>query len=126
MIGFQYKTVNLRISLVICAGLLLTACAKPMVKPEPQEPVAAPQETEPQPDTAIQPAPHQESLTASLMYGVLLGEIAGQRGQLDISGASYLQAAQQSNDPRIAERALKISMYAKQPQLALQAARRCS
>ncbi len=65
-----------------------------------------------------------ETLTAPVLYDVLLGEIAGQRGRLDISGASYLDAARRSEDPRIAERALKISVFAKQPALALEAARR--
>lgn len=120
MIGFKCKSVDLRVSLVIFAAMLLTACAKPVVKPESQEPAAEPQPLPP--ETAELPEPEQ--LSAPLLYGVLLGEIAGQRGQLDISGASYLEAARQSNDPRIAERALKISIYAKQPQLALDAARR--
>jgi tetratricopeptide (TPR) repeat protein len=108
-------------------SLLLAACAQPVVKDEPRETVSAPAPVEPETDSgglSVQPVPQQEQLTAALLYGVLLGEIAGQRGQLDVSGASYLEAARQSNDPRIAERALKISVYAKKPQLALQAARR--
>lgn len=119
MIVFRCKSVNLRCAWVLFAGLLLTACSQPQVKPDSQEPEAIVSPAVPLPEEA-----RQEELTASLLYGVLLGEIAGQRGQLDISGASYLRAAQQSNDPRIAERALKISIYAKQPQLAYQAARR--
>jgi len=119
MIVFRCKSVNLRCAWVLFAGLLLTACSQPQVKPDSQEPEAIVSPAVPLPQEA-----RQEELTASLLYGVLLGEIAGQRGQLDISGASYLRAAQQSNDPRIAERALKISIYAKQPQLAYQAARR--
>jgi tetratricopeptide (TPR) repeat protein len=105
----------------------MAACAQPVVKEEPEEKVAAPAAVDPDTDSkglSAPPAPKREQLTAPLLYGMLLGEIAGQRGQLDVSGASYLEAARQSNDPRIAERALKISVYAKKPQLALQAARR--
>jgi len=112
---------------VLFAGLLLSACSQPQVKPESQEPVATVSPARPLPDESGQrPAPEagQEELTAPLLYGVLLGEIAGQRGRMDVSGAAYLQAAKLSSDPRIAERALKISIYAKQPGLAYQAAKR--
>ncbi len=127
MIGFRCKSVNLRCAWVLFAGLLLTACSQPQVIPDSPEPVAIASPARPLPEAGGQqlaPEVEHEELTASLLYGVLLGEIAGQRGRLDVSGASYLQAAKQSNDPRIAERALKISIYGKQPQLAYQAARR--
>ncbi len=127
MIVFRCKSVNLRCAWVLFAGLLLSACSQSQVKPESQEPVAIASPARPLPDESGQrPAPEtgQEELTAPLLYGVLLGEIAGQRGRMDVSGASYLQAAKLSRDPRIAERALKISIYAKQPGLAYQAAKR--
>ena len=90
MIGFNCKSVNLHPAWVIFAALLLTACSQPLVKSVPQEPVAVPAPLEPEPDASVlpdQPAPPQEELSASLLYGVLLGEIAGQRGRLDVSGA---------------------------------------
>ena len=127
MIGFRRKNITLRAHLAVFVCLLMAACAQPVVKEEPEEKVAAPAAVDPDTDSkglSAPPAPKREQLTAPLLYGMLLGEIAGQRGQLDVSGASYLEAARQSNDPRIAERALKISVYAKKPQLALQAARR--
>ena len=127
MIGFRCKNVNLRASLPGFLILLLAACAPSVVKDEPGKAISAPAPVEPEIDSvgpSVPPAPEQEQLTAPLLYGMLLGEIAGQRGKLDVSGASYLEAARQSNDPRIAERALKISVYAKKQQLALQAARR--
>jgi tetratricopeptide (TPR) repeat protein len=129
MIGFKYKNANSRALLVVCLSLVIAACAQPLVESRQEEPQAVPKAVEPEPDSeelALEPVPSGpcEQLTAPLLYGVLLGEIAGQRGMLDVSGASYVEAARQSNDPRIAERALKICVYAKQPQLALQAARR--
>jgi len=126
MIGFRCNSVNLRVFLAGVVSLALVACGQPVVKRESPEPVAVPAPVEAETDyrEPAQVAGPQEELTAPLLYGVLLGEIAGQRGQLDVSGASYLEAARQSSDPRIAERALKISVYAKKPQLALQAARR--
>lgn len=125
MIGFNSKNTRFHRLLPLLSGLVLGACVQPPVEQKPQQPlpIESPAETA---APAVSPAPDaaREQLTAPLLYGVLLGEIAGQRGQLDVSGASYLEAARQSNDPRIAERALKISVYAKQPELALQAARR--
>ncbi len=58
------------------------------------------------------------------MYELLVGEIAGQRGAVDISAENYLRAARYSNDPRIAERAAKIAVFAGDDKKALDAARR--
>jgi tetratricopeptide (TPR) repeat protein len=59
-----------------------------------------------------------------LLFDILLGEVAGQREQLDVSVEHYLRAAARSDDPRIAERALRIAVFAKQEPAALTAARR--
>jgi tetratricopeptide (TPR) repeat protein len=64
-----------------------------------------------------------EPLTQETLYDILLAEIAGQRGRLDISAPHYLQAALDSNDPRVAERAVQIAAYANEYQTALRAAR---
>jgi len=126
MIGFKYKNTHLRIAVLVLTSLWLAACVQAPVRekvPAPEQAPASPETagTAPVAETA---KPPEEALTAPLLYDVLLAEIAGQRGRLDVSGASYLEAARHSNDPRIAERALKISVYAKRPQLALEAARR--
>ena len=47
----------------------------------------------------------------TLMYYVLLGELAGQRGNVEVSTNSYLRAAMKSASPKIAERALQIALY---------------
>lgn len=60
----------------------------------------------------------------NLMFDILLGEVAGQREQLGVSVQHYLRAAERSDDPRIAERALRIAVFAKQEDAALTAARR--
>jgi tetratricopeptide (TPR) repeat protein len=128
MIGFTTKKLNSGWLVVALLSALLGACVQPPIAEKRQPPAeAVPDAQVPsgqQTDAMPPPQAASEELTAPLLYGVLLGEIAGQRGRLDVSGASYLEAARQSNDPRIAERAMKISVYAKQPQLALDAARR--
>ncbi|MFN2309731.1 MAG: tetratricopeptide repeat protein [Gammaproteobacteria bacterium] len=63
-------------------------------------------------------------LSGDLLFDILLGEVAGQREQLGVSVSHYLRAAEVSDDPRIAERALHIAMFAKQEDAALAAARR--
>ncbi len=131
MIGFTCKNTLSRVSAVVLGALLLAACNTALLKPSgknPESAVIQPPGTESpvHPEIVAQEAPAKQSepLTADLLYEVLLGEIAGQRGALDVSGASYLQAARNSNDPRIAERALSIAVYGKRPDIALQAAHR--
>jgi tetratricopeptide (TPR) repeat protein len=108
--------------LVILTVSMLTACAhfggKEAVHPAPQTPAAAPA-------APAKPADaKQEPLTQDLLFDILLGEIAGQRGRLDVSAPYYLQAALNSNDPRVAERAVQIATFARQYDTALKAARR--
>lgn len=58
------------------------------------------------------------------MYDILLGEIAGQRGKVNDAAQRYLDAAQISDDPRVAQRAMQIALYAHDEQRAVQAAER--
>lgn len=59
----------------------------------------------------------------SLVYKVLLAEIAGHRDRLDLAVSNYLEVARQTRDPRIAERATRIALYARDDAGALEAAR---
>ncbi len=60
---------------------------------------------------------------ANLMYGILLGEIANQRGYTDIAIKQYLKAARQSQDPQVAARAVQITSFANAEQETLEAAK---
>jgi tetratricopeptide (TPR) repeat protein len=62
-------------------------------------------------------------LTADVLYYMLLGEIAGHRGQLEVSVSALGRVAQKTRDPRIAERATLTALYARRPQEALENAR---
>ncbi len=76
-------------------------------------------------------SPKQESqatlplvpLTGDTLYDLLVGEMAGQRGELSLSVRHYLQAAVETRDPRIAERATRIAIYSQRQDEALKAAR---
>ena len=71
-----------------------------------------------------QPVLPEQELTDDLMFDILLAEIAGQRGELEVSVPHYLQAAETARDPRVAERAVQIASFAKQYTVAERAARR--
>jgi tetratricopeptide (TPR) repeat protein len=59
--------------------------------------------------------------TSEFVFKYLVGEIAGQRGELDLSGRLFFDLAQSTQDPRLAERAAKIAIYSGNLQLAIPA-----
>ncbi len=93
--------------------VMLVACAS--VAPAPVASVAA--------DTA-KPAESLPNinLKPEVLYDLLLGEIAGQRGQVGIATTTLRRAAQSTRDPRVAERATQVAIYAKRNTEALVAA----
>ncbi|HEY0562144.1 MAG TPA: tetratricopeptide repeat protein [Methylophilus sp.] len=72
-------------------------------------------------ETATTVAPKITQANAEFVYKYLLGEIAGQRGELSLASQLFLDLAQQTRDPRLAERAAKAAAYGNQPVLALKA-----
>ncbi|MDH5518492.1 MAG: tetratricopeptide repeat protein [Gammaproteobacteria bacterium] len=58
------------------------------------------------------------------LYALLAGEIAGQQGDMATALKYYLPAAENNEDTRIAARAARIAIYAKQNDLALRASKR--
>ena len=48
-----------------------------------------------------------------LIYKLLVAEIAGQRGEMDLAVKNYLEVAQETRDPKVAARASQIAIYAK-------------
>ena len=103
---FHYKP------LLALPVLLMAACAG--VKP-----VATVHEP-----PAVKPAPVLPSveLTGDMLYDLLVAEIAGQRGQLDVSVETLVRLAEQTRDPRLAERATLAALYAKRHDDAVKAA----
>jgi len=104
---------------VVGLAVLLAACQGVVSRPESAAVKAAP---------AAKPADTAEvlpkvPLSADVLYALLLGEIAGHRGQLETSVAALTRAAQKTRDPRIAERATIASLYARRPAEALSNAR---
>ncbi len=62
------------------------------------------------------------SLEPEMLYDLLVGEIAGQRGQIGVAATTLSKVAQKTQDPRVAERATLAALYAKRFDEALQSA----
>jgi tetratricopeptide (TPR) repeat protein len=62
------------------------------------------------------------SANPEFVYKYLLGEIAGQRGDVTLASQLFLDLAKQTGDARLAERAARSAAFANQPNIALQAA----
>jgi tetratricopeptide (TPR) repeat protein len=63
-----------------------------------------------------------QALSSELLFKFLLGEIAGQRGSLQVAAQSYLDLAKATRDPRIARRATEIAIYGRLTPIAVEAA----
>jgi tetratricopeptide (TPR) repeat protein len=62
-------------------------------------------------------------LTGDLMYEFLVAEIASQRGNLTLAAQAYADLARRTRDPRVAERATELALYARMPEAAIESAK---
>lgn len=116
MITFRYRLFPILLSLS-----LLAACAGTM-KTAPEPATAGSEAGNAPADTAEADLP-KVALTPEILYELLVGEIAGQRGQIAVAAGTLGKVAEQTRDPRIAERATLAALYAKRYDEALQSAR---
>ena len=58
-----------------------------------------------------------------LIYKLLVAEIAGQRGEMDMAVRNYLEVAEETRDPKVAARAAQVAIYAKDMESALAASK---
>ncbi len=72
-------------------------------------------------DSSSSPATEDASLTPDFIYKYLVGEVAGQRGELGLASNLFLDLAKSSRDARLAERAAKAAIYGNNPAVAVQA-----
>ena len=76
--------------------------------------------------TAQAPAaqtPAAQGLSAQVLYQFLLGEIAGQRGELRLAAEAYADLAAKIRDARVARRATEVALFARTPALAIRSAK---
>ena len=104
----------------------LVSCAVQEYKPAVDAATAEPQQAKPagHHNNDVGAEAGFQPLSKELMFDIMLAEIAGQRGKMDVSAPHYLRAAEEANDARVAERAVQIAMYAKDFEIAKRAARR--
>ena len=137
---------------VVAAALLTLACALALPgaasaqaeRPPAVAPAAAP---DPAPTPAVKPAEApaptpapgtsgdagaskgagapavKSGLTADLMYRILIGDVAMQRGEPAVAARAYFEAAREARDPVLARRATEIGLMARQKGLAVEAAK---
>ncbi|VAW93908.1 FIG140336: TPR domain protein [hydrothermal vent metagenome] len=65
----------------------------------------------------------ETDLSPEVLFRLMLAEIAGQRGQLNVAVSQYLEAARLSGDPKVIERATRIAVYARDNASALEASK---
>ena len=70
----------------------------------------------------IEPVRPKIPLTEEILYKLLLAELAGHRGKLDVAVENYRDLAHATRDPKVAERAARIAVYARDDAAALEAA----
>jgi tetratricopeptide (TPR) repeat protein len=85
------------------------------------EPVTEPQ-SEPFADIQA-PAQAEPKLSPDNLYKLLVAELAGRRGRLDLSLKNYLEVARETQDPAVAERAVRIAVFARDQENGLEAAK---
>lgn len=115
----------------ILAALFVSACSTPVSQPDStssqvpqaQSPAGSGQESDVSQLPAVQEEPEEESdLSPELLFRLMLAEIAGQRGHINVAVKQYLAAAKSSHNPKVIERAARIAVYARDNESALQAA----
>ncbi|MET0013836.1 MAG: tetratricopeptide repeat protein [Sedimenticola sp.] len=108
-------------------ALLLVACTS--VPEKTSSPEKAPEGGE-RPASADQPFERPTSpaaeLDSEIVFNALAGEVAAQRGELDLAYRHLLQAAELSGDAKAAERAARLAVYLKRNDLAVKAIARWS
>lgn len=127
MFSFSIMT-QVRNSVIFLLVLSLAACNRIQTKsdPEPESIAEATVQTEPQSvekqETVSEPERPDIDLTEDILFKVLVAEIAGQRGKLDIAIKNYLDLARTTRDPLVVERATRIAIYARDDAAAFEAA----
>ena len=115
--------------LAVMLVIMLTACQTPPVKEQDPGTIDGTAEgaaSNPEAEVKIvrvEPVRPKIDLTEELLYKILVAEVAGQRGALDISVENYLELALETRDPKIVERATRIAVYARDTEAAWESAK---
>jgi len=103
--------------LLVMPLVFFTACSsfpkQPDEATEQEKPVTTSANDQNKQPKASSPINEAASFDPDVMFMVMIAEVAGQRGRLDIALEGYLEAARRVKDPRFAERAATIALYMK-------------
>ncbi len=108
---------NISLILMITA-LTVTGCGPYAVRTTPNDGSDLPVF-----NTSKKPPSAEATGNNDLLYGLLVGEVALQRGQLDPALQVYAKAARESKDPEVIERAARIAETALDAELGVEMAR---
>ncbi|HSH40783.1 MAG TPA: tetratricopeptide repeat protein [Arenicellales bacterium] len=114
-----------RIYAVVLAVLLSAGCVLAPSQQQSESSATAAASEEAVPATASEPTEAElpdVELDAELLYKVLIGEVAANRGARDTAADSLMEAARISRDPRLAQRATRLALDAERYDLAQEAA----
>ena len=107
-------------ALVVLAGCAVNPREQGVITPAATKQVAEKKEVSSPPPPATVPT---SSLSADVMYKILVAEVAIQRGHYDLAIKNYLELGEAKHDPRLLERAARIAVYAHDDKHALEAAK---
>ncbi|NCF83532.1 MAG: tetratricopeptide repeat protein, partial [Proteobacteria bacterium] len=125
------------LALIMGASLMISGCADMMPEKDssaPAEPSEAVQGVAPAvieaptsgaeqtPAPAVGGSEVAGSSSEDNLYKLLVAEIAGRRGRMDLSLENYLEVARTTRDPAVAERAVRIAVFARDQEGGLEAA----
>ncbi|SVE12265.1 uncharacterized protein METZ01_LOCUS465119, partial [marine metagenome] len=112
---------------LLCLGFLVTGCA---TAPEetPAEVVEIESQEEPEQAVEAEPRPRPEPedypvapFEGDSLYQLLVAEIAGYRSHYDVALEKYILTAEETRDPGVAGRAVRMALYLKNDDAALRA-----
>lgn len=107
-----------RTACAVCLAFALSACTGAAPRDEGAE-IDNPR---PRGQETSQPA-ESSSLSKDVMYKILIAEFAGRRGQVDVALDNYLEVAEATRDPSVAERAVRIAVFSRDQERGLRASR---
>lgn len=98
-----------------CTTVSVDEADKDMIEPQKEVGMIPSESTgeDTGPPQYIPPSRPSIKLTDDILYKLLVAEVAGHRGMLDISVKNYLELARSTRDPKVVERATRIAVYAR-------------
>jgi tetratricopeptide (TPR) repeat protein len=105
--AFLYRVVLAATFSIAACGTLSQTSPRPLQGPQSVAPDSAP----------------DSELSEEVLYELLVGEIAMQRGDPALASQIYVDLAKRTRDPRVARRAMEIASFARLPDAALDAAK---